>query len=348
MTPNQDKFDGDIFDDPAMIQAREKVILGLEQGPQILTRTLAARLNGMRQCGEFPVCILIQNGRVIGVLRNQCRGRGCPVCDTLKAAATRRDLDLLVSERVDAGARFSLITLTMPHARNDLLQKLLAFLFAGVGRFQRSAGFKHHVSGYARGIEIPWSPENGFHPHVHYIAEAKLWPKEEIKELWTRSMLAVGGPFVPPNGAHVKGLKDAGSGLLEAVGYPFKVHDLATMPMLALCQLLYVTKHRHLTQLCKPWRKRIEFLVAQRDAATQGMADADGSSCVPFLELYRRIRSGDREAFDLAVEAAQFLVRGGSKKAASTLLSFLRIEAALHRWPLPDDSDEGAGAAVPV
>ena len=348
MTPNREKFDGDIFDDPAMVQARDRVILGLEQGPQILTRTLAARLNGMRQCGEFPVCILIQNGRVIGVLRNQCRGRGCPVCDTLKAAATRRDLDLLISERVIAGARFSLITLTMPHERDDLLQKLLTLLFAAVGRFQRSAGFKHHVSGYARGIEIPWSPENGFHPHVHYIAEAKLWPKEEIKDLWTRSMLAVGGPLVPPNGAHVKGLKDAGSGLLEAVGYPFKVQDLATMPMLDLCQLLYVTKYRHLTQLCKPWRKRIKFLVAQRDAATQGMADADGSACVPFLELYRRVRTGDREAFDLLGEAALFLVKAGSARVASTLFSFLRVEADLRRWPLPDVWDEGAGAAVLV
>lgn len=349
MPPDREKFLGDIFDDPRMIEARKRVILALEQGPEILTRRFAAKLRWMRQCGEVPAAILLKKGRVYKVLRAQCHCRGCPVCESLRAARTRRALKLLVAERVAAGGRFSLITVTMPHQRTDLAQRLVALLFKALGRFQRSAPFRRHVFNWARGIEMPWSPENGFHPHAHYLVEATLWPKEEIKELWTRCMSAVGGPLVLPNGTHIKGLKDAGKGLKEVAGYPFKVQDLSTMPLAELCQLLFATRCRHLTQLSRPYARRTEILVAEDKASVDDDSSEERVETVAYLGLYHQARRGDRRSFDLLVDAATVLsIDPRTVTLAAGLIGFLRTVAESYRWPLPEGSDDGAAGPVPV
>lgn len=348
MTPEREKWDGDIFDDPRMIEARKRVILALEQGPQVMTRKFASKLRWLRQCGDYPAAIVVKDGRVTQVFRNRCRCRGCPVCGSLLAADTRSVLDLLTAERMRHGARFSMITLTMPHAATDLAQKLLSHLFAATSRFQRAAGFRKHVGGWARGVEVPWSAESGYHPHVHYLVEASMWPMAEIKALWTRCMLSVGGPHVPPHGAHVKGIKDGKKGMIEVVGYPFKVADLSTMPLAELCQLLYATKGRHLTQFCRPWTKRIGVLVEQQKAQAQGLALADGTETFGFVDLLSRARRGDWKACQLLLDVQQHLASNpATVKVGENLAAMLRADTEHFGWlkdsergsvELPDDA----------
>ncbi|MCB9893543.1 MAG: protein rep [Planctomycetes bacterium] len=319
----ESKFDGDIFDDPRMIAARNRVILALENSPAPYTKRFRAKLNGLRQCGDYPVAFILSQGRVTRVLRNQCGNRGCPVCDSLRAARIRRGLGEVVAERMKAGARFSLITLTMPHRRGDMAQKLVCHLTAALRKFQQTEGFKQNVRSWARGIEVPWSAATGFHPHAHYIVEAKLWPKDEIKRLWIDCMTRAGGPAVLPNGAHVKGVKDAGKGLMEAVGYPFKVMDLNTIPFLELVELLYATRNRRLVSVCRTWSHRIRHLLEDRAAESAGLDLADGTDWLSFAEVRLRARTGDRAALRLMFEAAELLERGAGTRALAQGLRLL-------------------------
>lgn len=346
MTAKPDRWDGDIFDDPKLLRARAQVIKALEQCPEDLLKHLYPKLRGLRACGEYAVSARIKDNHVVGVIRNRCRCRACPVCDSLLAAETRRGLKLLFEDRAATGGRFSMITVTLPHNRKDSAKALVDLLFAAMSKFHRSPVFKRYVRGWVRGVEVPWNGENGFNPHAHYLVEAAMWPKEEIKSLWTTCVKRVGGPHVPPHGTHVKGIADVGKGLMEAVGYPFKVRDLSDMPAPELCQLLYATKGRHLTQLCSPWAKRFKQLVGDDDLAGVLDEGEDGLR-VSVAELGAQAMGGNRTAYDLLVETAQWLARRWTTRGlAGRMAGCVRAAANEHDWPVPDLPDEGTESLV--
>ena len=128
------------------------------------------------------------------------------------------------------------------------------------------------------------------------------------------------------------GIKDVGKGILEAIGYPFKVQDLATMPKAELCQLLFATKGRHLIQMCRKWSRRAAQLETEREAKEAGLALADGSESFSFIEKLADVRAGDREAFELLLEAGQLLRIQGVMSVAATVFAFLSVEAERHGW----------------
>ncbi|MCA8916132.1 MAG: protein rep [Planctomycetes bacterium] len=308
----------------------------LEACPERYRKKLRAKLRGMPLCGEFVTQVFVLDGRVDGVARNRCGCRGCSVCDSLHAADVKRDLKQVIDERFEAGARFSMITLTIPHSRSDDLHQLMEWMFKAVHRFQRSVAFKRHVKGWVRGMEIPWNERNGFNPHFHFLVEADLWPMDEIKALWTRSMKTAGGPEVPPHGTHVQELRDRGQGLEEVLGYPFKRQDLTRMPGSETCRLLAETKGRHLAQLCRKWSRRVVELAG--DSGQTGRADdAQGRVRLSPNQMVAQVNAGNRQVFDLLVQAAQLLgeswVTGG---VASRLAAFLRSAVEAHGWPMPD------------
>lgn len=347
MTAKPGKWDGDIFDDPKLLRARAQVIKALEQCPKDLIKHLNPKLRGLQACGHFAVAVRIKDNHVVGVIRNRCRCRACPVCDSLLAAETRRGLKLLFEEREAAGGRFSMITVTIPHSRKDSAKTLVDLVFAAMSKFHRSPVFKRYVRGWVRGVEVPWNPENGFNPHAHYLVEASLWPKEEIKALWSACMRRVGGPEVPPHGTHVKGIADVGAGLMEAVGYPFKVADLSGMPAAELCELLRATKGRHLTQLSGPWAKRLKALSDDADDLADVLDEGEGGLRVSVAELGAQAMGGNRMAFDLLVEAAQWLARHWTTGGlAARMAGFLRAAAKEHDWPVPDLPDAGPDSPV--
>jgi hypothetical protein len=333
-----------------MILARIRVSEALAQCPQELLAELLHKSRGIQACGKFAAAALVtHDGHVTGVIRNRCRCRGCAVCDSLLASETRRVLELIINERVEQGARMSMITLTLPHKRSDSAEVLVDWLFKGVHRFQRSNGFRRHVRGWVRGVEMPWSEANGFHPHAHYLVEASMWPKDEMKAEWTNSMLAIGGPYVPPHGAHIMEIKDAGKGLMEAIGYPFKIYDLSTMPPIELCHLLHATKCRHLTQLCRLWSKRVKVLLEQAGAAIEDACDDGSMLKLSFQELHAQVKAGNRTAFSILVEAAEWLTRNWSSTGlGAQAFQYLRAAAEEHGWPVPELPEGGSGLLVKV
>jgi hypothetical protein len=291
----------------------------------------------MGACGKFVTKVIVKDGQVVDVARNRCGCRGCSVCDALHAADVKRALKVVVDERFDAGARFSMITLTIPHKRSDDLAQLVDWMFEAVKRFQRSAAFRRHVKGYVRGMEITWNAKNGFNPHFHILVESDLWQMAEIKALWTRCMASVGGPQVPPHGTHVMELTDRGQGLNEVLGYPFKIRYLTDMPGDEVCRLLVVTKGRHLAQLGREWSRRIAEIAKQAEATQDAIDDAEGRLLLAPGELLAQVISGNRTAFELLVQAAQHLANElASWGVAARLGSFLRHEAEEHGWPMPE------------
>lgn len=177
------EHEGDIFDDPRLVEARRRVMAAIAEAPDHQLRILKCKLDGMRQCGTHPVAWVTMNDQMVRVIRNQCRARGCPVCESLRAGKIRGKLRGLVKERAQLGRRFAMYTLTIRHKASDSLRDLYRVLKTATGKFLRATAFQDHTSGWCRSIEIPWGEENGFHPHVHVVVESIYWDKAKAKAL---------------------------------------------------------------------------------------------------------------------------------------------------------------------
>lgn len=337
MPPKYEKWAGNIHDDPKNLFARKHVVWALDNCPEQYKAALFGKSRYLPMCGRYATKVVAFDGCVVDVLRSRCSCRGCPVCDALRAAAMKRLLKPVIDERFNAGARFSMITLTMPHKRSDDLVQLLKWLTSAVKRFQRSSAFKRHVKGYVRGMEVTWNAKNGFNPHIHYLVECDLWPMEEIKALWTRCVARVGGPVVPPHGTHVMELKDRGQGINEVLGYPFKLHCLVKMPADEVCRLLAATKGLHMAQRCRKWSLQMKVIAHQWEVPTDAADDAEGRLHFSPAELLVQANAGNRIAFDLLVQTVHWLARNWATGGLAARVAWsLRLAAGEHEWELPD------------
>lgn len=52
------------------------------------------------------------------------------------------------------------------------------------GKLRRTKRFLSYVRGGEYTIEIPWSPEKGWHPHIHVLMDGSYYPQKELAEDW--------------------------------------------------------------------------------------------------------------------------------------------------------------------
>lgn len=115
----------------------------------------------------------------------------CPVCAAKIAERRRAELVQAMEAHKAAGGTVLLITLTVPHSREDepfaLLDRLLkAFRSFTSGKRAWSALLPGYV-GSVRALEVTHGEVNGWHPHLHVLAflEGEVDPAE-----WTPVLLA--------------------------------------------------------------------------------------------------------------------------------------------------------------
>lgn len=98
----------------------------------------------------------------------------CPVCaakiQSVRASEVRRAIDLWTAQ----GGSVLLLTLTVPHTRQDDLGALLSRFNDAYRRFTSGAPMKrlkaaHGLSGHVKALEVTWSEVNGWHPHAHVL-----------------------------------------------------------------------------------------------------------------------------------------------------------------------------------
>lgn len=127
-----------------------------------------------------------------GVLR--CgRQHSCPVCAAQRAADRAAELDSMM--RGDDGGRWQMLTLTMRHHRGDSLSDLLDRLFAAWRRVRSVRAVREimdrTVTASVRALEVTFSFQNGWHPHLHVLWRTEEWTEEERATLaleWLRAL----------------------------------------------------------------------------------------------------------------------------------------------------------------
>ena len=309
----------EIFTDKRLLDTNARTVRVL-RGDAVLAKNAEAISN----CGTVPAALLIGPNGCEAVYRNQCRERMCIVCATLKGARHRTALVALIDEKLRSGARFTLLTLTIPHTRYHSLAALLAVLFKALKLFRRTAFFKKNICGWARGVEITWGERHGFHPHVHYIVEAGFINMKNLHTAWAKCVRKAGGGEVALEGVDLKGLKSS-KGLNEAIGYPFKAKGLAEWPEEKVLELARAVKGRHLYQACRKWSKRIKRLEDEAKDAAQIEAETE---VVRFVEFLEDVREGVAYACRAVPSAIALLVAMDGLEVSARMLLSAAPEAA--------------------
>jgi hypothetical protein len=111
---------------------------------------------------------------------SRCRCRVCPSC----AKAYAKEVSDGIKRIYEAMEWPLLLTLTVKHSKEDSLQKLLDKLERGLNCLRRRPIWKDNVTGAVKVLEIKWSEENGWHPHLHMICDAKWIAYEKLRDTW--------------------------------------------------------------------------------------------------------------------------------------------------------------------
>lgn len=125
-----------------------------------------------------------------GVAR--CHRIACPVCAAQRGRrrAERVRSALATDGRESPAQHWQLITLTVPHRRDDALAATLGGLVQAWREVRRTrrvrAIFDRAVSATVRAIEVTWSVANGWHPHVHLLVRGALTDADVavLREEW--------------------------------------------------------------------------------------------------------------------------------------------------------------------
>lgn len=326
----------DIFAKQKLRATRKRIVSILRTDKQ-----LAKGAENMATCGASPIALRLGPDGCSAIYPRQCRELLCPFCTKFRAAKRRSGL-LGVIEELDAqGKRLTLMTLTLRHGAGDTLKSQLGVLSKACTRFRKTTFFDKHFNGWARGFEVTWGADNGFHAHVHYIVDARFVNLKELHKNWAKCVVKAGG--TPPllNGVDLKGL-ERGKGLNEAVGYPFKVAGLAEWPKDKIIELAKYGKHKRFYQACQNWSKRIK----EREREAKVLAELEGLSVVVrFATFVDDVRQGDPEACAAAPSVLRLLAAAEGMESAARLLFDVMPDDLRRSWvpvqPVAECHDSG-------
>lgn len=117
----------------------------------------------------------------------------CPVCSERHANEKKEELKqmlvLLAKHKVYA----HMLTLTVPHSANDQLEDTLKKLGAAKSQLFKKGLAEFENVGHITSVEVKYSAENGWHPHLHLIIfTQKSYLEQEIKGTLGSQLKGVG------------------------------------------------------------------------------------------------------------------------------------------------------------
>ena len=106
----------------------------------------------------------------------------CPICSETHANARKEELQrllvLLAKHRIYA----HMLTLTVPHRLGDSLEDTLSKLSKAKSELFKKGLSEFENIGHITSVEVKYSAENGWHPHLHLIVFTKQsYAEQEIK-----------------------------------------------------------------------------------------------------------------------------------------------------------------------
>lgn len=170
---------------------------------------------------------------------NFCNLRLCPMCTSRKAlkAAKRLCKALEQCKEQHPNCQFIFLTLTIKNVTYGELSKALTLITEAWGKLRRHRKIERAIKGWFRAIEITYSADKGFHPHIHAILvveddyfNRKLGlyiTKDEWIQHWRKALQVDYNPIVDIKATHAKtkhSVKQSAivAGAVEAAKYSVK------------------------------------------------------------------------------------------------------------------------------
>ena len=128
----------------------------------------------------------------------------CPVCAAKISERRRQSLQSAIERwSVVPAHAVVLLTLTVPHTFDMQLKPLLQSLllsWRGVTQSKRFSVLRgmFGLSAYVRGLEVTWSNNAGWHPHIHVLMffdrpfDRPYFARDEYYDLWSRHVVGNG------------------------------------------------------------------------------------------------------------------------------------------------------------
>lgn len=134
---------------------------------------------------KVAMCLRQINGDNVGVhkhlktnksfysgLRVCGRVWNCPVCAVKISEKRRKELQLAFQIHKKESGKIAMMTLTFSHKRTDKLADILETFSKATTKFMTGKAYHNireemGIIGRIRVLEVTWSNENGFHPHLH-------------------------------------------------------------------------------------------------------------------------------------------------------------------------------------
>ena len=98
----------------------------------------------------------------------------CPVCAAKIQAQRSVEVRAVIDAWVARGGAVSMLTLTAPHTRDDVLEDLLERFTSAQRLLTKGSSWarfkdRHGVRGYVKALEVTYGQENGWHVHSHWL-----------------------------------------------------------------------------------------------------------------------------------------------------------------------------------
>ncbi len=115
----------------------------------------------------------------------------CPVCSSKISEHRKNELEFAIKKHIDNKNMVYMLTLTIPHTRQDDLGLLMGKMRKAMNFLKAHASYKQLLRkqgliGEVRALETTWGNENGWHPHFHILllTESKYKDIAKAKELF--------------------------------------------------------------------------------------------------------------------------------------------------------------------
>ena len=137
-----------------------------------------------------PILRTCPHGHVTLGPAPRCGVRWCPKCNGDERLRKLQAI-LTALQFLDPA---NLRNVTLSTSSNHNLAEASAALETTWHRFRTSPEFRAHVTGCIAIWETTLSEEQGWHPHLHLIAEGSYWDQDKLAALWVRCSGGVANP----------------------------------------------------------------------------------------------------------------------------------------------------------
>lgn len=166
----------------------------------VLTSDFA--MNRFDECGSEALIEYSKTEDRYRIRANYCHCRFCAPCAKAKAGTLSRNLRARLEKQPQGNDRYRFITLTLAHHAGDGLRDLIMKLLRCFALLRTSKVWKNSQRGGCMIMEVKWSRETGWHPHLHIAAEGDWMRQETLSKEWHR---VTGDSFK----VDIRALKDA-------------------------------------------------------------------------------------------------------------------------------------------